>query len=81
MQFLFVEYHYFHAVQVYNPIRIFVSSYVWMTGFGNFSFFYIKRDFSLVRVLQVRVLPLLLLRLLLRGESVDSLPLLLPPCR
>ena len=53
MQFLFVEYHYFHAVQVYNPIRIFVSSYVWMTGFGNFSFFYIKRDFSFVRMAQM----------------------------
>ena len=53
MQFLFIEYHYFHAVQVYNPIRVFVSSYVWMTGFGNFSFFYIKRDFSMVRLAQL----------------------------
>ena len=26
---------------------------VWMTGFGNFSFFYLKADFGLVRVLQM----------------------------
>ena len=53
MQFLFVEYHYFHAVEVYNPIRLFVSSYVWMTGFGNFSFFYVKQDFGFVRLAQM----------------------------
>lgn len=53
MQFLFVEYHYFHNVAVYNPIRLFVSSYVWMTGFGNFSFFYMKGDFGFVRFAQM----------------------------
>jgi hypothetical protein len=53
MQFLFVEYHYFHNVAVYNPIRLFVSSYVWMTGFGNFSFFYIKGDFGFLRFAQM----------------------------
>ena len=37
----------------YNAIRVMITCYVWMTGFGNFSFFYIKRDFSAVRLLQM----------------------------
>mmetsp|Transcript_3255 Transcript_3255/g.4927 ORF Transcript_3255/g.4927 Transcript_3255/m.4927 type:complete len:540 (-) Transcript_3255:336-1955(-) len=53
MQFLFLMYHYFHASETYNAIRIFISCYVWMTGFGNFSFFYIKRDFGAVRFWQM----------------------------
>lgn len=53
MQFMFLLYHYFHAEEVYNSIRIMITCYVWMTGFGNFSFFYLKGDFSLVRVLQM----------------------------
>ena len=38
-----------HAVDVYNLIRVFVSAYVWMTGFGNFSFFYVRADYSFNR--------------------------------
>eukprot|EP00518_Triparma_eleuthera_P017589 CAMPEP_0197546000 /NCGR_PEP_ID=MMETSP1320-20131121/798_1 /TAXON_ID=91990 /ORGANISM="Bolidomonas sp., Strain RCC2347" /LENGTH=939 /DNA_ID=CAMNT_0043105547 /DNA_START=212 /DNA_END=3031 /DNA_ORIENTATION=+ len=53
MQFMFLLYHYYAASETYNSIRIMITCYVWMTGFGNFSFFYIKRDFSLVRVLQM----------------------------
>jgi len=53
MQFLFLMYHYFHASEVYNAVRVFISCYVWMTGFGNFSFFYIKRDFGFVRFWQM----------------------------
>jgi N-acetylneuraminate 9-O-acetyltransferase len=53
MQFMFLLYHYFHAEEVYNAIRIMITCYVWMTGFGNFSFFYIKGDYSLIRVLQM----------------------------
>ncbi|CAN0476189.1 unnamed protein product [Hapterophycus canaliculatus] len=30
------------VAQVYNSIRVFITAYVWMTGFGNFSFFYLK---------------------------------------
>jgi hypothetical protein len=30
-----------------------MTGYVWMTGFGNFSFFYLKNDFSFVRVVQM----------------------------
>jgi hypothetical protein len=53
MQFMFLLYHYFHAEPVYNSIRIMITSYVWMTGFGNFSFFYLKADYGWVRVLQM----------------------------
>lgn len=40
---MFLMYHYYHAEEVYNAIRIMITCYVWMTGFGNFSFFYIKQ--------------------------------------
>jgi len=53
MQFMFLLYHYYHAEDVYNAIRIMITCYVWMTGFGNFSFFYLKADYSLIRVLQM----------------------------
>ena len=43
MQFMFLLYHYYAAEEVYNSIRVMITCYVWMTGFGNFSFFYIKR--------------------------------------
>jgi hypothetical protein len=53
MQFMFLLYHYYHAEEVYNAIRIMITCYVWMTGFGNFSFFYLKADYGVVRVLQM----------------------------
>lgn len=53
MQFCFLLYHYYHAEEVYNAIRIMITCYVWMTGFGNFSFFYLKADYGWVRVLQM----------------------------
>ena len=53
MQYLFLSYHYFHEKEVYNAIRVFISCYVWMTGFGNVSFFYIKQDFGIIRFLQM----------------------------
>lgn len=49
MQMQFLMYHYLHQEETYNAIRVYISCYVWMTGFGNFSFFYTKRDFSFVR--------------------------------
>ena len=39
-QVLFLLYHYFEAREIYNAIRIFIAAYVWMTGFGNFSYYY-----------------------------------------
>ena len=53
MQFMFLLYHYLHAEETYNAIRIMITCYVWMTGFGNFSFFYIKGDYGSVRVMQM----------------------------
>ncbi|RNF14751.1 putative CAS1 domain-containing protein 1-like isoform X2 [Trypanosoma conorhini] len=49
MQVLFLWYHYFHNVSIYNCIRLFIAAYVWMTGFGNFSYYYVRNDFSLER--------------------------------
>ena len=34
MQYVFIAYHYCHAEYVYKPVRVFVSTYVWMTGRG-----------------------------------------------
>ncbi|KAG5180755.1 10 TM acyl transferase domain found in Cas1p-domain-containing protein [Tribonema minus] len=53
MQFIFLLYHYFSAHEVYNSVRVMITSYVWMTGFGNFSFFYMKGDYGVVRLLQM----------------------------
>ncbi|KAL8466202.1 hypothetical protein ACS0TY_035349 [Phlomoides rotata] len=53
MQVLFLMYHYFAATELYNAIRIFIAAYVWMTGFGNFSYYYIRKDFSLGRFAQM----------------------------
>ncbi|PKA65584.1 hypothetical protein AXF42_Ash021233 [Apostasia shenzhenica] len=53
MQVLFLMYHYFAAAEIYNAIRVFIASYVWMTGFGNFSCYYIRKDFSLARFAQM----------------------------
>ncbi|XP_047315280.1 protein REDUCED WALL ACETYLATION 1-like [Impatiens glandulifera] len=53
MQVLFLMYHYFAAAEIYNAIRIFIAAYVWMTGFGNFSYYYIRKDFSIARFSQM----------------------------
>ncbi|CAG5120363.1 unnamed protein product [Candidula unifasciata] len=53
MQVMFVWYHYFMAKEWYNWIRIYIACYVWMTGFGNFSFFWVRNDYSLWRLLKM----------------------------
>ncbi|GLC34819.1 hypothetical protein PLESTB_001167700 [Pleodorina starrii] len=53
MQVLFLLYHYFEAKEVYNAIRIFIAAYVWMTGFGNFSYYYKTGDFCIGRFAQM----------------------------
>ncbi|XP_024370721.1 protein REDUCED WALL ACETYLATION 4 [Physcomitrium patens] len=53
MQVLFLMYHYFEAKEFYNAIRVFIAAYVWMTGFGNFSYYYVRKDFSLGRFAQM----------------------------
>lgn len=54
MQVMFLWYHYFEAKDLYNAIRLYIAAYVWMTGFGNFSYYYVKQDFSLERFLQMQ---------------------------
>lgn len=53
MQVLFLLYHYFKASEAYNAIRLFIAAYVWMTGFGNFSYYYVRKDFSAPRFWQM----------------------------
>eukprot|EP00804_Cyclotella_cryptica_P025676 CCRYP_002894-RA/>CCRYP_002894-RA protein AED:0.02 eAED:0.02 QI:2812/1/1/1/1/1/2/116/491 len=64
MQWAFIFYHYYRVYYVYNEIRVFVSAYVWMTGFGNFLYFDKKADFSIERfvsmILRINYFPLLL---------------------
>jgi hypothetical protein len=64
MQWAFIMYHYYRAFFAYNEIRVFVSAYVWMTGFGNFLYFDKKHDYSLDRMvsmwLRINYFPLML---------------------
>lgn len=53
MQIMFVLYHYFNETEIYNAIRMYIACYVWMTGFGNFSYYYVKKDFTAVRFAQM----------------------------
>lgn len=53
MQVFFLLYHYFKASEVYNAIRICIAAYVWMTGYGNFSYYYKTNDFSIGRFCQM----------------------------
>ena len=49
VQVLFLLYHYFEARELYNGIRVLIAAYVWMTGFGNFLYYYKTRNFCLGR--------------------------------
>jgi hypothetical protein len=58
MQFLILVYHYTGSSQtlgIYKIVRILVSSYLFMTGFGHTIFFYQNNDYSLRRCAAVLI--------------------------
>uniref|UniRef100_A0A8C5NES2 Cas1p 10 TM acyl transferase domain-containing protein n=1 Tax=Gouania willdenowi TaxID=441366 RepID=A0A8C5NES2_GOUWI len=56
MQLVILVYHISGAsafVPVYMHVRVLVAAYLFQTGYGHFSFFWLKGDFGLYRVCQV----------------------------
>ena len=58
MQVLILIYHYTGAstvLPIYQLIRLFVASYLFMTGYGHTLYFLKKNDFSLIRISSVMI--------------------------
>ena len=79
MQIAFILYHYYRATYVYNEIRVFVSCYVWMSGFGNYLYFTNKKDFSMSRIVSTLIrINLLTLGLMLANQTSIMLYYVVP---
>ena len=58
MQLIVLIYHYTGAsreLRIYEPVRVLVASYIFMTGFGHTVFFYQRSDYSLRRSARVLI--------------------------
>jgi hypothetical protein len=56
MQLIILVYHYTGVSQhlvIYVWIRLLVASYIFMSAYGHFSYFWYKGDYSLQRLCQV----------------------------
>eukprot|EP01088_Endostelium_zonatum_P001415 TRINITY_DN11719_c0_g1_i1.p1 TRINITY_DN11719_c0_g1~~TRINITY_DN11719_c0_g1_i1.p1 ORF type:complete len:606 (-),score=57.22 TRINITY_DN11719_c0_g1_i1:5-1822(-) len=53
MQVAFVLYHYFSVAEMYTIIRLLIASYIFLTGYGNLTYFLNTSDFSPIRFIKM----------------------------
>ncbi|KAI3385778.1 hypothetical protein SNEBB_000417 [Seison nebaliae] len=77
MQLIILIYHYFGAsrnIQIYMYLRIIVTMYIFMSGYGHFSYYFKKGVYQLTRFVQVlfRMNFLTILLCFVMGQSYQS---------